>query len=91
MRTQRRRIRISLQEATFIELALQSDSPITRKQALQRLCDLCRHGGVLTAPKKMKGFVLPTLVDPDSKVRRWGFNTLAQIGEEADVALMLQP
>lgn len=91
MRTQRRRNRISLQEAAFIELALQSDSPVTRKQALQRLCDLCRHGGVLTAPKRMKGFVLPALVDPDSKVRRWGFNTLAQIGEEADVALMLQP
>lgn len=39
----------------------------------------------------MKGFVLPALVDPDEKVRRWAFNALAQIGEEADVSLMLQP
>lgn len=39
----------------------------------------------------MKGLVLQALVYPDSKVRRWGFNALTQIGEEADVALMLQP
>ncbi len=39
----------------------------------------------------MKGFVISALVDPDEKVRRWAFNALAQIGEDADVALMLQP
>lgn len=39
----------------------------------------------------MKAFVLQALVDPDEKVCRWAFNALAQVGEAADVALMLQP
>jgi hypothetical protein len=91
IRTQRHRSRISAQEAAFIELALQADSPITRKQALQRLCDLTRRGGVLGNAKRMKSFVFSALVDRDEKVRRWAFNAMAQIGEEADISLMLQP
>ncbi len=90
-RTRRSRFHITLQEATFLEVALQSDSAVTRKQALQRLCELYRHGGRLTAPLRMKGLVLQALVDQDPKVRRWAFNALTQLGEAADVPLMLQP
>jgi hypothetical protein len=91
VRTRRRRIRISPQEATFIEVALQAASPFIRKQALQRLCSLYRRGGVLAAPQRMKGFIIHALVDEDSKVKRWAFNALAQLGEPADIALMIGP
>lgn len=91
LRTQRRRVRISPQEAAFIEAALQSALPVVRKQALQQLCSLLRHGGVLTAPGRMKAFIIQALVDQDPKVRRWAFNSLAQLGEQADVDLMIQP
>jgi hypothetical protein len=90
-RTQRRRTRISPQEAAFIEAALLADSPVGRKHALQRLCSLYRQGARLAAPRAMKGLILNSLVDLDEKVRRWAFNALAQLGEAADVLLMLGP
>lgn len=39
----------------------------------------------------MKALILHALVDTDSKVRRWSFNALAQLGEAADVPLMIGP
>ena len=39
----------------------------------------------------MKALILHALVDTDSKVRRWSFNALAQLGEAADVQLMIGP
>lgn len=90
-RTQRRRTRITPQEAAFIEAALMAKSAVVRKQALQRLCSLYRQGARLAAPKSMKGLILGSLVDTDSKVRRWAFNALAQLGEVADVPLMVGP
>ena len=90
-RKNRRKSRISPEEAQFIEVALQSPSPVTRKQALQRLCQLYRRGGMLIAPNRMKAFVVQALIDEDVKVRRWAFNALAQLGEAADVPLMMQP
>lgn len=68
-----------------------SDSTIVRKQALQRLCSLYRRGARLAAPKAIKALVLNCLVDTDSKVRRWSFNALAQLGEAADIPLMIGP
>ena len=64
---------------------------MVRKQALQRLCSLYRSGGVLTAPRAMKALVLQALTDTDPKVRRWAFNSLAQLGEPSDVGLMITP
>lgn len=90
-RTQRRRTRVTPQEAAFIEAALMADSSIVRKQALQRLCSLYRQGARLAAPRAMKALILICLVDSDSKVRRWSFNALAQLGEAADVPLMIGP
>lgn len=75
----------------FLDAAIQSPSPVVRKQALQRLCGLYRQGGLLTAPLSMKALVLQALTDPDPKVRRWAFNALAQFGERRDVPLMVGP
>lgn len=80
-----------LQEAAFIDAALQTDSAVTKKQALQRLCSLYRQGGRLAAPHRTKALVINALVDQDPKVRRWAFNALAQLGEAADVQLMIYP
>ena len=90
-RTQRRRTRVTPKEAAFIEAALIADSPVVRKQALQRLCSLYRQGARLVAPKAMKALIIASLVDSDNKVRRWSFNALAQLGEAADVQLMIGP
>ena len=68
-----------------------AESPVVRKQALQRLCGLYRQGARLAAPRAIKGLILHALVDVDSKVQRWAFNALAQLGESADVPLMLGP
>ena len=91
MRVQRRRARITLQEALFLQRALESDSPIQRKLALQRLCSLYRNGGRLTQEATIKGHVLQCLTCEDPKVRRWAFNSLALLGTKADVALMQVP
>jgi hypothetical protein len=91
VRTQRRRSWISQQEITFIELALQSDIPVSRKQALQRLCGLYRQGARAAAPRQIKGLIIHLLIDPDEKVRRWAFNAMAQLGEPADVPLLVGP
>lgn len=72
-------------------MALLAVSPVVRKQALQRLCGLYRQGARLAAPKAIKALVLHALVDIDSKVKRWAFNALAQLGEPADVLLILGP
>lgn len=68
-----------------------ADSPVVRKQALQRLCGLYRQGARLAAPLSIKALIIHSLVDPDGKVRRWAFNALAQLGEAADVQLMTGP
>ena len=83
--------RITPQDAAFINVALQSDSPVTRKQALQHLCSLYRQGGRLAAPRNMKGLIINALVDRDEKVKRWAFNAMAQLGDEADVDLIIGP
>jgi hypothetical protein len=83
--------RITQQDATFITVALQSESPVLKKQALQHLCSLYRHGGRLAAPRNMKGLIIHALVDSDEKVRRWAFNAMAQLGEIADVDLIIGP
>ena len=80
---------IKLQEANFVELTLQTGSAVGKKQALQRLCGLLRAGYRLTAPMVMKGLLFLSLRDPDAKVRRWAFNTLAQLGVAADVPLIM--
>lgn len=68
-----------------------AQSPVVRKQALQRLCSLYRQGARLADPRTMKALILQGLIDADSKVRRWSFNALAQLGEAADVQLMIGP
>jgi hypothetical protein len=91
VRTQKRRSWIAPQEIAFIELALQSESPVSRKQALQRLCELYRQGARAAAPRTLKALIIHSLVDSDEKVRRWAFNAMAQLGEAADVPLMIGP
>jgi hypothetical protein len=88
---QRKRTRIPPEAANFIEAALQSGNPVLRKQALQRLCNLYRKGGVLAAPLRMKGFIIQAVTDTDAKVQRWAFNALAQLGDPADVSLIFGP
>ncbi|MBX6741519.1 MAG: hypothetical protein IRY87_05655 [Acetobacteraceae bacterium] len=39
----------------------------------------------------VKGLVLHCLADSDMKVRRWAFNSLAQLGGERDIPLMVGP
>lgn len=91
MRAPQGKFRIRQEEARFLDAAIQSPSHIVRKQALQRLCSLYRGGGRLTAPRSMKALVLQALTDTNSKVRRWAFNSLAQLGEPSDVDLMITP
>lgn len=91
MSRRRSTFRVTSEEATFLDAAIQASVPTVRKQALQRLCGLYRRGGRLTAPRSMKALVLQALTDTDLKVRRWAFNVLAQLGERADVQLMVMP
>ena len=70
---------------------MQSNSPLSRKRALQRLCALYRQGARVSAPRQLKALVIHSLVDNDEKVQRWAFNAMAQLGEPADVPLMLGP
>jgi hypothetical protein len=81
--------RVSTQEARFIEITLQTGSPVGKKQALQQLCNLIRRGFRLIAPLPMKGLVLQCLTDDDLKVRRWAFNSLALLGTAADVTFIM--
>ncbi|MFT8797198.1 hypothetical protein [Zymomonas mobilis] len=71
-----------------MQRSLESDSPIQRKLALQRLCSLYRNGGRFTNELVLKGCVLQCLTDVDAKVKRWAFNSLAQFGSLADVPLI---
>jgi len=76
---------INPREVALIELVLQTDRPMAKKQALQRLCGLLRQGYRLANPLQVKGLLFINLRDADSKVKRWAFNALAQIGGLDDV------
>jgi hypothetical protein len=85
----RKRSRIPPEEISFFEAALQSSSPVLRKHALQRMCNLYRRGARPLSPRVLKAWVFLALSDADPKVRRWAFNALAQMGEADDVPLMM--